>query len=226
MTDKKIPACIGIILDGNRRWAKARGLPALAGHSKGLDNLEHIVRAAKNAGIEHLAVYAFSTENWNRAPEEVSHLMGLVLTAARQHLKRLVAEKVRVRMIGERHRLSADVRSAVEEIEKESIEGTFTLWVCLSYGGRAEILEATRALQKTGEEVNEESFNKNLWAAGMPDPDLIIRTGGVQRLSNFLLWQSAYSELFFTNTLWPDFTESELEGILKDYGTCERRMGK
>lgn len=223
---KKTPACIGIILDGNRRWAKAKNFPALMGHTKGLDNLERIVRSVRDAGILHVVVYAFSTENWQRPHEEVSHLMGLILVAARKHLKRLSEEKVRVRFIGQRDRLPTGVRAAIEELEKESASGTFTLWVCLSYGGRAEIIEATQALQKSGESITEESFAKKLWSAGMPDPDLIIRTGGVQRLSNFLLWQAAYSELFFTHTLWPDFSEEELGRILEEYATRERRMGK
>ena len=226
MPESKTPQCVGIILDGNRRWAKAKGLPALAGHTEGLNNLERIVRAAKEAGVKHLVVYAFSTENWKRSQEEVSHLMGLILTAAKQHLKRLVEEKVQVKIIGQRERLAPDVRETIEEIEKESQNGVFTLWVCLSYGGRAEILEAARAMQKNGEEVTEESFAKHLWSAGMPDPDIIIRTGGVERLSNFLSWQSVYSELFFIDTLWPDFSEAELGRILSEYGTRERRMGR
>lgn len=227
MTESKnTPACIGIILDGNRRWAKAKNFPALMGHTKGLDNLERVVRSVRDAGILHVVVYAFSTENWQRSHEEVSHLMSLILVAAHKHLKRLSEEKVRVRFIGQRDRLPTDVRAAIEELEKESASGTFTLWVCLSYGGRAEIIEATKALQKSGESITEESFAKKLWSAGMPDPDLIIRTGGVQRLSNFLLWHAAYSELFFTHTLWPDFSEEELGRILEEYATRERRMGK
>ncbi len=220
------PLCIGIILDGNRRWAKAKGLSTLEGHTKGLEKLEETVAWVRKAGSKHLIVYAFSTENWQRAPEEVSYLMDLLLRAAREHFKRLATDGVRVRFVGERERLSPQVCSAIENIERESSGGTFTFWVCLSYGGRAEMVEAARALQKTGEEISEESFAKHLWTAGMPDPDLIIRTGGAQRLSNFLPWQSTYSELFFIDTFWPDFSEEELQRILGHYGERERRMGR
>ncbi len=226
MTDKKVPTCIGIILDGNRRWARAKGLPTLAGHSEGLDNLERIMSHVTSVGIKHLVVYAFSTENWNRAPEEVSYLMSLVIKAAREQLKKLIEEKVRVRFIGQREHLSTEVKAAIGELEEESKGGEYTLWVCLSYGGRAEIVEAARAMQKSGEEITEESFNNHLWTAGMPEPDLIIRTGGAQRLSNFLTWQSTYSELFFIDTYWPDFSEADLDRILQEYGERERRMGR
>ena len=226
MTEQTSPACIGIILDGNRRWAKAKGIAALEGHTEGLNNLERAVGWVRDAGVEHLVVYAFSTENWSRPQQEVSHLMGLILQVAREQIHRLIEQKVRVQFIGQRERLSADVRAAVEQIEGDSKDGNFTLWVCLSYGGRAEIVEAARRLQQSGEEITEESFAKNLWSAGMPDPDIIIRTGAAQRLSNFLLWQSAYSELFFTDTLWPDFSEAELKRILGEYAERERRHGK
>ena len=226
MTEQTSPACIGIILDGNRRWAKAKGVSALEGHTEGLNNLERAVGWVRDAGVEHLVVYAFSTENWSRPQQEVSHLMGLILQVAREQIHRLIEQKVRVQFIGQRERLSADVRAAVEQIEGDSKDGNFTLWVCLSYGGRAEIVEAARRLQQSGEEITEESFAKNLWSAGMPDPDIIIRTGAAERLSNFLLWQSAYSELFFTDTLWPDFSEAELKSILSEYGSRERRRGK
>jgi undecaprenyl diphosphate synthase len=225
MTAKKVPQCVGIILDGNRRWAKQKGLSQLQGHTAGMDNLERIVRALSAYGTKHVVVYAFSTENWKRSEEEVSHLMGLVLEFAEKHLKKLIEEKVRVRFAGQRGKLAPDVRAAVERIEAESRGGACTLWVCLSYGGRAEIVEAARAMQQGGEEITEESFAERLWTAGMPDPDLIIRTGGEKRLSNFLAWQSAYSELFFTDTFWPDFSESELQRILDEYAERERRMG-
>jgi undecaprenyl diphosphate synthase len=226
MTDRKIPQCIGIILDGNRRWAKAKNLPSIEGHTKGFKNVETITRVVKHAGLKHLVVYAFSTENWQRSQEEVSYLMGLVLELARDYLKQLISEGVQVRFVGERDRLSNEVREAVEKIEHDSKAGEFMLWVCLSYGGRAEIIEAARKLQKSGEEITEQSFSEHLWTTGMPDPDLIIRTGGAQILSNFLPWQSTYSELFFTDTYWPDFSETELKKILEEYAARERRMGK
>lgn len=226
MTQPTVPTCIGIILDGNRRYAKAKNLPTLAGHTEGLTTLEHATRWIQKAGSKHLIVYAFSTENWKRTPEEVSYLMNLLLKAATEQLARLSKEGVRVRFVGERDKLSEELRSAIAKVEEESKNGTFTLWVCLSYGGRAEIVEAARVMQKSGEEITEESFAEHLWTAGMPDPDIIIRTGGAERLSNFLLWQGAYSELFFTDVFWPDFSETELKRILDEYGTRERRMGK
>ena len=226
MDNKKIPACIGIILDGNRRWAKAKGLPTLIGHTEGLKNLERALQWIKNAGVKHTVVYAFSTENWNRSPEEVSHLMNLLLNATREEFVRFAKEGGRVRFVGDRTRLSQELKSAMVDVEEKSTNGTHTLWVCLSYGGRAEIVEAARLMQKSGEEITEESFNNHLWTAGMPDPDLIIRTGGAKRISNFLPWQSTYSELFFIDTYWPDFSEVELNRILEEYGERERRMGR
>ncbi|HVV38750.1 MAG TPA: polyprenyl diphosphate synthase [Candidatus Paceibacterota bacterium] len=226
MQEQKSPTCIGIILDGNRRWASAHNVPALQGHTEGLNNLERTVRWVREAGVQHLVVYAFSTENWSRSQEEVSHLMGLILQAAKEQMHRLIEEKVRVRFIGQRDRLSPEVRAAIEQMEEESMRGDFTLWVCLSYGGRAEIVEAARAMQKSGEEITEESLRHNFWSTEMPDPDIIIRTGSAERLSNFLLWQAAYAELFFTDTLWPDFSEAELGRILQEYATRERRHGK
>jgi undecaprenyl diphosphate synthase len=214
------------MLDGNRRWAKANGLSIFEGHSRGLDHLRDVTRWVKDAGVQHLVVYAFSTENWKRAPEEVSHLMSLVLKMAKESLKDLVQDGVRVRFIGERSRLPKDVQRAIGEIEEESRGGAFSLWVCASYGGRAEIVEAARAMQLDGEDITEASFRRHLWSAEMPDPDIIIRTGGAKRLSNFLTWQTTYSELFFIDTFWPDFSEAELKSILSEYGERERRLGR
>jgi undecaprenyl diphosphate synthase len=226
MTANEVPRCIGIVLDGNRRWAKARGLSQLEGHAKGAENFENIALAVKRAGVKHLVVYAFSTENWERSPEEVTYLMDIFLKLARGRLERLMKEGVKLRVVGERGRLSSELREALEKAEGESKNGSCTLWICLSYGGRAEIVEAARAMQKSGEEITEESFAQHLWTVGMPDPDLIIRTGGAERLSNFLPWQSAYSELFFIKKFWPDFSEADLGHILQEYGERERRMGK
>lgn len=226
-TPVSIPTCVGIILDGNRRWAKAQGKTTLEGHTAGLENIEGIVLHARDRGIQHVAIYAFSTENWKRSEEEVSHLMGLIVRAATEHLERLSEEGVRVRIIGERDRLSDEVRRAIDRIEEGSKDGkTCTLWVCLSYGGRAEIVAAAKEVAESGEAITEESLRAHMWSREMPDPDLILRTSGEERLSNFLLWQSAYSELFFTPTLWPDFTTTEFDRILETYGHRERRRGK
>ena len=226
--EQKVPACIGIILDGNRRWAKAKGLPKLEGHRVGLlDTLKNTVRLVQKRDIKHLVVFMLSTENWNREPAEVSYLMDLFRESIKGDLRELIAEGACVRFVGQRERFSTDLQQAMVEIEQESKNNTeITLWACLSYGGRAEIIEAARAMQKSGEEITEESFKNNLWTAGMPDPDIIIRTGGAKRLSNFLTWGSTYSELFFIDTFWPDFSEVELDRILHEYGERERRMGR
>ena len=221
------PRCVGIILDGNRRWAKERGLPTAEGHRQGAKSTDVIALAARDLGIEHLALYAFSTENWKRSGEEVSYLMELFEEAIRDHFSRLTEEGIRVRFVGQLERFSDTLRTLMREVEaKNPAELKMTLWVCLSYGGQAEIVEAARALATAGEEITEESLAQHLWTAQMPDPDLIIRTGGEHRLSNFLLWKSAYSELFFPGALWPAFTKVDLENILEEYATRERRLGK
>ena len=220
------PVCVGIILDGNRRWAKAQGLPKLEGHRRGYEKTLDAARWACDRGIKHLTVYAFSTENWNREQEEVSYLMNLLREAAEKGLQDLAKEGVRVRFIGTRDRLAPDLLAAMEKVEKESALHSFTLWVCLSYGGRAEIAAAAAAAARTGEPITEETLQSHLWSAEMPEPDIIIRPGGEKRLSNFLTWQSVYSELFFIDTPWPAFTEEDFDSILTDYAQRERRHGK
>lgn len=222
----KIPRCIGIILDGNRRWAREKGLVTLEGHRKGLENLKQIARATRDAGIANLVVYAFSTENWNRSPEEVSYLMDMLERAAQEEFAQLLQENIRIRFAGERKDLSERTKRTIKKIEKESAENNaMTLWVLFSYGGRMEIVQATQELSKRGEEITENAISKHLWTSGMPDPDIIIRTGGEKRLSNFLPWQGIYSELFFVKQYWPDFTEKDLLAILEEFKTRERRMG-
>jgi len=172
--------------------------------------------------------YAFSTENWNREPTEVTYLMELFARALKEAPEKILEKQnARIRFIGERTRFSSEFQKAMEHIEKESeSQQELTVWIALSYGGRAEIVAAAQRALELGEKVDEQSFGKLLWTAGMPDPDLIIRTGGEERLSNFLLWQSAYSELFFTKTYWPDFGEAEFQSILSEYGTRKRRRGR
>ena len=220
------PACIGIILDGNRRWAKERGLPTLEGHRRGFENLRPIVLAARDFGITHVIVYAFSTENWNRSKDEVSYLMGIFENMAHESLSQLSEEGVAVRFAGQRERFSENLQSAMQRAEAGSpAHPRITLWICLSYGGKAEIVLAAQKAAESGTAITEESLSRFLWTAGMPDPDLIIRTGGEQRLSNFLLWQAAYSEFFFLKTYWPAFTSGDLKNILEEYSQRERRMG-
>ncbi len=224
---KAIPKCVGIILDGNRRWAKKRGLPPLLGHKEGGDNLVHIIRHIKESDIKHVVVYAFSTENWDRPAVEVSHLMKLISKGLDIKKRELNKRGVRIHIVGQLDRLPKDIQEKAILVDKEAQNGeSLHLWVCLSYGGRAEILDATKKLVASKEEITEENLMKNMWTAGMPYPEVIIRTGGDKRLSNFLLWQCAYSELFFTDTFWPDFTTGELDMILDEYKERDSRKGK
>ncbi len=219
-------------MDGNRRWAKARGLPTLQGHALGYEKIKDVMEWADEAGVEHIVIYAFSTENWKRTEEEVNYLMNLfrkMLIA--EEIKEMKRRELRVRFIGERGKFAPDIGEGMERMESETKDGKKNLWVALSYGGRPEILVAVKNIlrEKNKDEVEkltEEDFSKFLWTAEMPDPDIIIRTGGEQRLSNFLPWQSVYSELFFTETFWPDFSKEEFEKILEEYAGRERRRGK
>ena len=223
------PACVGIIMDGNRRWAKEQGLPAVKGHEYGFETLKNVLDWSRTRGVQHLVIYTFSTENWNRAQEEVDYLMNLIRKVFKKGSKELeeVREKGgRLRFVGQRERFDLDIQQLLVDAEDITAAGDCTLWICLSYGGRAEILHAAEALAKSGEAVTEESFAKHLWTAGMPDPYLIIRTSGEQRLSGFLPWQGVYSELFFTKTYWPAFSEAEFDTILAEYALRERRHGK
>ncbi len=222
----QVPACVGIIMDGNRRWAKEHGLPKLEGHRRGYDLAIECARWVRDCGIKHLVLYAFSTENWNREEDEVSYLMGLLRDMTVNGLKELTKENVRIRFIGTRDRLSSDILKVMELVEKESAGNSFTMWVCLSYGGRAEITAAAAAAAAAGVSITEDSLHSYFWSSSMPDPDLIIRTSGEKRLSNFLLWQAAYSELFFTDTKWPDFSKEEFDSILAEFAQRERRRGK
>lgn len=224
-----MPQTIGIIMDGNRRWARSRGLLAVLGHKHGADKLKEVFGWAKDRGIKHLMVYAFSTENWNRSKGEVDYLMDTIrrfFGKQSADLEDIRRRGGRLRFVGERARFTPDIQEILTNAEEVTATGEYTLWVALSYGGRAEILHAAETLQKSGESITEESFANHLWTAGMPDPDLIIRTSGEQRLSGFLPWQGVYSELFFTKTYWPDFSENEFDNILAEYAARERRRGK
>jgi undecaprenyl diphosphate synthase len=222
-----VPACVGIILDGNRRWAKERGLATLEGHRAGKAALKTAARFIGKRGVRHLVVYAFSTENWNREAEEVSYLLSLFQEVVQEELSELGKEGFRIRFVGQRERFSKELQDAMALVEEKTARNdALTLWVCLSYGSRAEIATAARTLQARGEEITDESLGNALWTAGMPNPDIIIRPGGEKRLSNFLLWQSAYAELFFIDAYWPDFSEKIFDGILAEFAERERRHGK
>lgn len=223
---QSVPQCIGIILDGNRRWAKERGLPTVMGHREGVERLRETVRWIQSRGIKHLVVYAFSTENWNRTFEEVSYMMDLIREKFTTNLKEIVNEGVRIKVVGQKDRFAGDLQEIFSKTEQESDQkAEVTLWVCLSYGGRAELVEAARKAAQEGE-ITEETIAANLWTAGMPDPDIVIRTGGQQRLSNFLPWQSTYSELFFLKEYWPAFSEQSLDSVLAEFNERKRNFGK
>lgn len=226
-TNMATPQCIGIIMDGNRRWATAHNLPKLEGHRRGLNTLVECTKWVRDAGVPHLAVYAFSTENWQRDAAEVSYLMDLFREMATQKLDEFKKENIRVRFVGQVGRFEQGLQDAMRNLEQATAANTgTTLWVCVSYGGRAEIAAAAAAAAKAGEELTEESIGKYLWTAGMPEPDFIIRTSGEQRTSGFLTWGGVYSELFFVDTPWPDFSKQILGQVLAEFDARDRRMGK
>ncbi len=222
-----VPSCIGVIMDGNRRWARAENKPVFEGHSEGYKKLQDVLRWAREANIPHLVAYAFSTENWQRSEEEVGYLMKLFRSILEKETKKMIDEHVRVRFVGDRTRFGEDLQKMMDTMETETAkEYDITLHLLMSYGGRAEIVAAANASIVAGTSVTEESFASNLWSHPMPDPDLIIRTGGEKRLSNFLPWQSVYSELFFSDAFWPAFTKEEFDSILAEFAQRERRRGK
>jgi undecaprenyl diphosphate synthase len=215
-------------MDGNRRWARAFGKTVADGHGEGYKKLQEVMRWARESGIPHVVAYAFSTENWQRSEEEVGYLMKLFRTILEKETEKMVEERIRVRFVGDRSRFSEDMQHMMEMMETATAAAyDVTLHLLMSYGGRAEIVAAANALvAEQTIPATEDSFEKKLWSHPMPDPDLIIRTGGEKRLSNFLPWQSVYSELFFVDTLWPDFTKQEFNSILVEFAGRERRRGK
>ena len=226
------PQCLGFIMDGNRRWAKEQGLETFEGHNKGGDVLLDCIKFLRAEEIEHGVFYTFSTENWNRSEKEVVYLMDLFrLWLQRMEDELLDAsddEKVKIRIIGRREDFADDIQEKMGILEEKSsaFDTTTTIWIALSYGGRAEIIEAVNIAIKKREKIDEEEFEKLLWTADMPDPDMIVRTGGEQRLSNFLTWRSVYSELHFIEKHWPALSKSDFEVILTEYEKRERRRGK
>lgn len=220
-----IPRHIGIILDGNRRWARTHAFEIALGHTRGMDNLTRIVRHCSDRGVACLTVYGFSIENWQRT-DEVGHLMRLFERYARDKQTELAEQGIRVRVLGDTGRLPASLRSALDDLCAATRQNRrFVLALCLSYSGRDEIVRSVRRLTDAGLAVTEQAIADHLDSAGLPDPDLIIRTSGEQRLSNFLTWQSTYSELYFSPVLWPDFDEAELDRAIAWYGARERRHG-
>ena len=225
----EVARSIAIIMDGNARWARSRGLPVLAGHSAGTRALRRTVEACLDLGVDSLAVFAFSTENWNRPDDEVRGLLDLLAETIRREFPDMGRMGVRVRFVGRRDRCSPSIRQLIEDTERDTAaNAALTLWICFDYGGRAELVEAARRIVRDGiaaEDVDEAALVARLSAPDMPEPDLVIRTSGEQRLSNFLLWQTAYSEYVFTPTLWPDFGEEPLRAALAEYAGRRRRFG-
>jgi undecaprenyl diphosphate synthase len=232
-TPRAQPRHIAIIMDGNGRWAQARGLPRIAGHRQGAEALRRTVTAAGELGIPYLTLFGFSSENWKRPLAEVDDLMGLLRHYLRGEIAELHRNGVRLRVIGERGRLASDIVTLIANAETLTRDNCgVNLTIALSYGGRAEIIAAMRVLaaktasgELAAEAIDEATVSRHLFTADIPDPDLLIRTSGEQRISNFLLWQCAYSELVFTKTLWPDFVRGDLEQAIADFGGRERRYG-
>ena len=227
-----LPRHIAIILDGNGRWAKKRGLPRTAGHAAGAETFRRIATYCKNIGVDYLTVYAFSTENWKRPPEEVGTIMKLLDRYLREAIATMERDKIRMRVLGDVSALSPELQAEIARTNEISqrYQG-FQANICLNYGGRDEIIHAARryaedyAAGRVSGELTEEGFGSYLYSAGIPDPDIMIRPGGEVRISNFLLWQCAYSEFYFTDVLWPDFTSAELDKAIAEFRRRDRRYG-
>ncbi len=225
---------IAFIMDGNRRWAKNKNLPIAMGHRQGAETLIKIAKAAKEMGIKYMTVYAFSTENWQRDKKEVDGLMDLLRHYLQNSFKELQDNNAKIIFIGERYMLAPDIIEKMREIENDTAQNDdVTLCVALSYGGRQEIVHAAKSLalkvaqgKLNADDIDAQKLAAELYTADLPDPDLLVRTSGEQRVSNFLPWQLAYTEMYFSPTLWPDFTSEELKKIIQDYNQRERRYGK
>ena len=229
----KIPQHVAIIMDGNGRWAKKRGLPRNMGHRQGAKTVEMVCKEAYHLGIQYVTVYAFSTENWSRPEDEIATLMNLLRSYMKDCVKQASKNKMRVKVIGDISRLDVDLQKSIQILEKESENNTgLRFQIALNYGGRDELLRAIKQVSKdvkngvlSEEELTEQQFSSYLDTAGIPEPDLLIRTSGEQRLSNFLLWQLAYTEFYFPEVLWPDFSKDDLIDAIAYYNTRERRYG-
>lgn len=232
MDKNNIPQHIAIIMDGNGRWATAKGKPRSYGHQAGVETVTRIATDCAQIGVKYLTLYAFSTENWNRPIDEVSALMGLVLTALEEEI--FMRNDIRFRVIGDRSRLPKDVNKKLADVEERTAANkAMTLIAALSYSSKWEITDAVKQIAQkvnagelAAEDISDRTIDEHLQTAGIPDPDLLIRTGGEQRISNYLLWQIAYSELYFTNIYWPDFNEEHLHLAIEDYQKRQRRYGK
>jgi undecaprenyl diphosphate synthase len=224
-----IPRHVAIIMDGNGRWAKKRGLPRSAGHAQGVKALKNIIEPAGKLGIKYLSVYAFSTENWKRPQDEVETLMNLLLENIGKELPEIKEKKIKLRFLGDMKVLNEALQKSIIHAEKETAQNSaLQINIMLNYGSRREIVQAIQSAAQKGvdlKNIKEEEFEKFLYTQGIPDPDLLIRTSGELRISNYLLWQIAYTEIYITNTLWPDFNEAELKKAIESYSQRERRLG-
>jgi len=222
----EVPHAVAIVMDGNGRWAAGHGVSVAEGHRAGSRALRPVVETAIDVGVESLAVYAFSTENWTRPGDEVEALMEIFGETIDRELADLAKEGVRTRFVGRRDRAPDWLRAKLSELEEATATETrLNLWIAFDYGGRAELVEAARRIAKAGADIDEDSFGRYLYAPEMPDPDLVIRTSGELRVSNFLLWQSAYAEFAFVDTLWPDFGPEAFRAAIEDYASRRRRFG-
>ena len=227
MVNNSIPQHVAVIMDGNGRWAKKRGLPRIAGHKTGAESLRAVLKACAEFGVKYLTVYAFSTENWGRPRDEVDFLMSLFSLTIDREMNELMKNRVRLKFLGQLDRFSPELQTKMKEaMEKTKENDRITLSVMVNYGGRAEIVDAVNELIGTREKITEEEFGKYLYTKDLPDPDLLIRTANEMRISNFLLWQIAYAEIYVTPTLWPDFRREQLAEALAAYAQRERRFGK
>ena len=226
-----VPQHIAIIMDGNRRWARQRGMPALFGHASGARRVRSIVQACSERGVRYLTLFAFSTENWQRPPDEVSGLMGLLALYLRKEVADMNAKGVCLKVVGDTSRFNARIQTLIADAQTNTAHNTtITLSIAANYGGRRDVVQAVKAWQaahpgQSVDSMDEDCLNAHLGLAYAPDPDLLIRTGGETRISNFMLWQLAYTELFFTDTLWPSFTADVLDQAITSYGLRERRFG-
>ena len=225
----QVPTHVGIIMDGNGRWAQRRSLPRIEGHRHGVENLRPVLEALADYGVRYVTLYTFSTENWRRPPDEVDGIMQVAREVIYREADELHQRGVRILHLGRTDRLDPDLRQAVDRVQEQT-RGNNRLVLCVAfdYGGRAELVEAVRRIVRAGippEDIDEETISRYLYTTGLPDPDLIIRTGGEQRLSNFLLWQAAYAEYYYTSTLWPDFGHEEVRRAIETYSQRQRRFG-
>ena len=229
MAESNTPRHVAIVMDGNRRWARGRHLPAIAGHKAGVETIRRTLRHARERGVRYLTLYSFSTENWKRDPIEVEGLMRLLEETILRETETLVRDRVRLRVIGRTGELSERLQRSIEAAARATAAGDDTMTIAFNYGGRAEIVDAVRGVVRDGvaaDAVDEDAIARRLYAPDIPDPDLFIRTGGELRVSNFLLWQVAYAEMWATPVLWPDFAVKDLDDALAAYASRERRFGR